>query len=343
MTVSTRTDRLKKDVWILDGALQPDAAEQYRRACAHLFDITLLVPEDQFYNRLQGYNLDRAVFGRCKGVPQRFERTHAHILADGSDTLQLIVDIGGEWSGSYGAREVDWRMGPIRIIDMARPFAIHTGVYHTYNLIFPRSAIGEKGALDLHGLVIPESDAGGQLLVSYIETLWANIERLTPTQASAAIDAMFALISGLVTVHAPEADNDTRPFRKVQLASACSFVHAHLGDFELSPERVREHLGISRSQLYEVFEPVGGVASFIQTRRLDHAFDAIIADRTEPGTLAEIGYAHGFRSDTHFNRAFRARFGLPPGKLRALRASAQAHELSVVNRPDDVWAWFRNL
>lgn len=343
MTVSRPADRLQKDVWVLEGALQSDAAEQYRRACAHLFDITLLVPDEQFYNRLQGYNLDRGVFGRCKGVAQRFERTHAHILADGSDTLQLIVDMDGEWSGSYGEREVDWRMGPIRIIDMARPFAIRTGAYHTYNLMFPRGAIGEQGALDLHGIVVPEDDAGGRLLISHIETLWANIDRLTPTQASAAIDAMFALIAGLVAVHAPESDNDARPFRKIQLANARGFVDAHLGDFELSPERVREHLGISRSQLYEVFEPVGGVAGFIQTRRLDHAFDAIIAERAEPVTLAEIGYAHGFRSDTHFNRAFRARFGLPPGKLRALRASAQAHELSVVNRPDDVWAWFKNL
>src|SRR5262249_39506799 len=100
---------------------------------------------------------------------------------------------------------------------------------------------------------------------------------------------------------------------------------------------------ISRSLLYQVCESMGGVSGFIRQRRLDRAFDAILADRAKRHTLAAIGYRHGFRSDAHFGRAFRQRYGIAPGQLRELASSGETEGLSIVERPDDVWAWFRKL
>jgi AraC-like DNA-binding protein len=106
---------------------------------------------------------------------------------------------------------------------------------------------------------------------------------------------------------------------------------------------VRRHLGVSRSLLYRVFEPIGGVSAFIQARRLDQAFDDILSDGCEQHTVAEIGYRLGFRSDAHFSRAFRARFGMTPGRLRTLGEGARREDLSAIERPDDVFAWLRGL
>ncbi|MDP0947394.1 AraC family transcriptional regulator, partial [Klebsiella pneumoniae] len=72
-------------------------------------------------------------------------------------------------------------------------------------------------------------------------------------------------------------------------------------------------------------------------------FDEIIRDQSERKTLAEIGYALGFRSDAHFSRVFRARFGVTPGRLRRLGASARQEGLSALERPDDVFLWLSSL
>ncbi len=136
---------------------------------------------------------------------------------------------------------------------------------------------------------------------------------------------------------------DPRPLEKVLLIAGQQFVEQRLDDPDLSPERVREHLGVSRSQLYKVFEPTGGVSAFIQQSRLDHAFDVILQDRAEHLTLAEVSYRHGFRSDAHFSRAFRARFGVTPGRLRKVGEAARQEGLSAQDRPDDVFAWLKSL
>lgn len=336
-------ERLPRDVWELDARVQPDAAEQYARACAHLFDITIAGPPEAFCNRLEAYRLEGAVFGRCQGVAQRFQRTRAHILADATDSIQVIVALGGAWRGDYDGNQVDSSMGSLRIIDMARPFDVDSEAFETLNLMLPRAAMGQRGLRDVHGLVVSESGGAGQLLGAYLRALWSGIASQTLAGAASTAAAAAALVEGVIASRGTDAPVDPRPVKKILMAAARAYADAHLADPELTPERIRGHLGVSRSFLYELFEPVGGVSSFIQARRLDRAFDAIVADQAAQRTLGEIGYDHGFRSDAHFSRAFRQRFGIPPGGLRSRRGDARAADFSMAEQPQDALAWLKSL
>ncbi|WP_184718660.1 helix-turn-helix domain-containing protein [Caulobacter sp.] len=339
------TERLRKDLWILDAAEQADAAEQYRQTCAHLFEITLLSPEDAFYNSLEGYNLGGVVFAQCKGVAQRFERRLPQIVGDGSDTIMLILDLdGSEWRGDYDGRAASSEHGAIRVVDMARPFSLTTTPYLTLYMILPRAQLDPQAAeLDFHGLVVSERAGSGRLLATHLRTLWDTIEDMTSVDAAVGAKAAITLLGGAILSGCEFARDDARPVEKMLLATGRQYIEQRLADPDLAPEAVREHLGVSRSLVYKVFAPVGGISAFIQSRRLDQAFDAILQDRAEQQTLGEIAYRHGFRSDAHFSRAFSARFGVTPGRLRRVGESARKEGLSALERLDDVWAWVRSL
>lgn len=342
--MSLSDSALRRNVWLLDAQDEDDAFEQYRKGCAHLFDITLRSPEASFFNSLEAYHLGAVVLAKCSGVPQRFERKLSHILIDGGDTVMVVVELEDSgWRGEYDGRAAGGHMGQIRLVDMARPFDISTGGYRSLYVMVPRALLEGQGGLDFHGLVVSEDSVSGHLLSTHLQALSEVLDRMTPDDAEAAAKAIVALIGGAIAAHAAPAPDDPRPVEKMLLASGRRFVERNLDDVELSPEAVRRHLGVSRSLLYKAFEPVGGVSAFIQGRRLDQAFDAILHDRAERHTLGEIGYRHGFRSDAHFSRAFRARFGVTPGRLRRVGETARGEGLSVLERPDDVWAWLRSL
>lgn len=337
--------RLRKDLWVLDVTVQPDALEQYRQACARLFDIDLLSPEDEFYNRLEGYNVGGLVFGRCQGPPQRMRRTLSHVAADSSETVMAVVDLQDSgWRADYDGRPASGEMGTIRLVDMSRPFDFSTGTYQTLNLMTPRAMLDpDTAGVDFHGRVVREDSPSGHLLGSHLRSLWSVVGEMTPTEALAAAKAITALLSGAILAHGEASSTGTRPVERMLLAQAQHFVAERLDDPDLTPEAVRQHLGVSRSLLYATFASAGGVSAFIQSRRLDRAFDRLLEDGEGQQTLAEISYRHGFRSDAHFSRAFRARFGMAPGRLRKVYAAAGQEGLSATERPDDVFAWLRSL
>jgi AraC-like DNA-binding protein len=92
------------------------------------------------------------------------------------------------------------------------------------------------------------------------------------------------------------------------------YIRNHLGDYDLSPERVARQLRISRSNLYRAFEHVGGVARFIQHKRLRMAHAELIASPEKQ--VQEIAYRNGFRLTRDFARAFRREFGVSPREAR---------------------------
>ncbi|WP_245329086.1 helix-turn-helix transcriptional regulator [Bradyrhizobium centrolobii] len=75
-----------------------------------------------------------------------------------------------------------------------------------------------------------------------------------------------------------------------------------------------QQLRISRSNLYRAFESVGGVAGYIQRKRLRAAHAELVgsADRQ----VQEIAYRHGFKLASDFARAFRREFGVSPREMR---------------------------
>jgi len=84
---------------------------------------------------------------------------------------------------------------------------------------------------------------------------------------------------------------------------------------QLSAQHICAVLGVSRSRLYRLFEPLGGVAQYIQSRRLAKIRAALL-DPRDRRLISDLAYTHGFVSAAHFSRCFRRHFGCAPGDIR---------------------------
>lgn len=74
-------------------------------------------------------------------------------------------------------------------------------------------------------------------------------------------------------------------------------------------------LGVSRSRLYRIFEPLGGVASYIRRQRLLRTRDAL-SDIADTRSISRIAEEWGFVDASAYSRTFEHEFGISPKEAR---------------------------
>ena len=75
-------------------------------------------------------------------------------------------------------------------------------------------------------------------------------------------------------------------------------------------------VGMSRSNLYRLFEDTGGVARYIRRERLLEA-RAVLTDPASTQSISSIADDLCFADASSFSRAFKREFGHSPGELRS--------------------------
>lgn len=101
------------------------------------------------------------------------------------------------------------------------------------------------------------------------------------------------------------------------LLAAKQYIQEHLADPELSCERVAAQVGVSPRHLARLFALEEWVPSrFILEKRLQQAQQLLCSRQGAALDISEIAYRHGFASQAHFARAFKARYQRTPSEAR---------------------------
>jgi AraC-like DNA-binding protein len=299
----------------------------------------------RFRSHAVTYQLPGAVLARVESVAQSLRRGPAEI-ARGGDQLVLYVQVSGELEAFFGARARRLRPGDVAILDYSREFACRATDAVILHLMVARDM---APALFLtpsaHGSVFTAASGPGRLLYRTIETLFATMDALTLAEADRAIDAVLAMAAGMLEGElAREAGLGSSG--DAQLDKALAFIDRHLGRADLAPALLEASLPFSRSSLYRLFEPLGGVRNAILQRRLERSMNTLLTGSAAKPPLRAIARDHGFPTEEQFNRAFRTRFGLTPYQFYdlvrrrdAAALAAQAERAGFTN----LLAWIRQV
>lgn len=286
----------------------------------------------------------QALLSHAKADAQHFRRTRRLIAKEGLDHYLIQVYRHGICDGTYGEVQNTVRPGDVKIIDLAQPFSTFNTDFDNTTLTLPRAELAPllERPDTLHGMVLPAASPLGSVLGAHIQALVGAAANLTREAGSMLAGGSIRLVAACLGANA-RAQEETNPYRAAAAGQAVrNFIDANIANPALGPDMLTRRFGLSRAVLYRLFMEDGGVAAYIQSRRLRRCF-LTIADPAQPrARIGDIAHAHGFTSDAQFSRAFRRAFGMTPSEARA-EARAGDHDGAGPNQATFINDWMRGL
>ncbi|MBO0738447.1 MAG: helix-turn-helix domain-containing protein, partial [Alphaproteobacteria bacterium] len=198
---------------------------------------------------------------------------------------------------------------------------------HRLHIYLPRDAFRDNAPLLDAACGSPLDTPLGRLLGDYMIALWRRLPDMTQADFAGLGKTIGAMVVAAV---APSADRMAiaRPLIDLSRRERVQqVVQEHLRSPTLEPGTLGRMVGMSRSNLYRLFEDTGGIARYIQHERLREA-RAILADPASTQTVTAIAEDLCFADASSFRRAFKREFGYTPREARHTAAS----ELDVTPR-----------
>ncbi|MBS0527710.1 MAG: helix-turn-helix domain-containing protein [Proteobacteria bacterium] len=163
-----------------------------------------------------------------------------------------------------------------------------------------------------HSLDAPQ----GRLLADYMLLLERNLPDLEPEMAGRLGDAVRGMIEACLAPSRDRVVDAGSQIKATLMERVRRAVTKHLRSPSLGPVQLCREAATSRSQLYRLLEHEGGVARYIQRRRLLEAW-TMLCDAASSQSIAAIAEMLCFSDASSFSRAFRREFGMTPGDVRA--------------------------
>jgi len=100
------------------------------------------------------------------------------------------------------------------------------------------------------------------------------------------------------------------------VSRVCTFIDENYDDPELGADSIARAFGISRSQLYSLFQQncARSIGEIIRQVRMEHAHDLLTNSEMN---VSDIAMSCGYSSVNTFCRAFKKHFSIPPNALRS--------------------------
>lgn len=286
-------------------------------------------PEDRhdFAARGRNWSVGPFLVGAFETPARRVVRHPQHMRRDGLDHVVLRVLRRGEIRSRSDRGTFVLGPGEIAIGSYAATYTEEQTAGEWVTAIFPPGAVPSWLGQTPDAQVLRGMPAA--LLADFLLSLASRLDGLTPAMTGQLEVIMRAMVANCLVAYAGEGPVSPSD-REILLRERVErVITAHLASPRLTPARIAELAGVSRSTLYRAYSPVGGIAGRLLRRRLE-----LVRNDLENRSLANLSVAHlaerrGLHNAASFHRAFREHFGETPGDVRRAAMSWSAGRSDV--------------
>nr|BAM98980.1 putative AraC family transcriptional regulator [Streptosporangium amethystogenes] len=246
-----------------------------------------------------------------------------HVLEANPGRHALVLSSLGVIGVAGAGRELVVRDEAVALCDTRLPLAIspwlRSQVAEAVVMVFPGSAVPT---------VLPDADepqhevcdvaGSGTLLRWFLVEAATQASRLCAPEAARFGDAALHLAAAVLERHFVDVGELSPLTQQHELMTRIrGFIDRNLGDPDLTPSWVASAHHISTRYLQRLFKVEGSTPSvWIRQRRLETCQRELCDPELRSVPIREIGLRNGFAQASDFNRVFRARYGVPPGRFR---------------------------
>jgi AraC-like DNA-binding protein len=171
---------------------------------------------------------------------------------------------------------------------------------------------------------VPHDTEALSLLITYASAIADALPLATPELQCLTVSHMQDLIAAsIATTRGGRAIAEGRGIAAARLRAIMMDIDAHIGDGDLSVNKVADRHRITPRYLHKLFESEGlTFSSFVLGQRLSRAHRMLSDSSRADRNISTIAFVVGFGDLSYFNRAFRRFYGATPREVRQSSASA---------------------
>lgn len=315
----------------IDAGIRRVCSEEYAALVSPVFASAPISSDWNFdVNTLQYWQTDLCVVAEIASNPFTGFRARKEIQETGH-IISVSRFISGKEQGELNGKVIDRLPGPIYIDDQALPARTVTSQMHIQQVYIPKTILNLPESLLQGQLCIRPTSPSGLLLHTCLDQLFEILKTNPDKIDLATIERFVALVKTNVGIH-PEREDVRCHYRQSLFEQIIFDIEQSLGVPNFSTDTILSRFGVSRASLYRMFEPYGGVRTYITRRRVIRAVLEIEKRQGERGRLRQAVERWGFSSQPNFNRTIRREFGTNPSGLFQPRN----HTAGVPKNPDRV-------
>jgi len=310
------------------GLPKPEQFDAWKALMEPLVDVRLpdeVSLKDGFSADHTAWNLGSVLLVQQRVDAHSYARSAAKLRASPIDHWCVgILRSGRTWT------EVDGQVarndpGKAEFRTLGHTFRGRTINAESVILYIPRDLFGDaSGSLDAANNSVFSGNLA-HLLLEYVASLEDSLKGLVAED----LPGVIRTLRDMVTLCLSSADRKGSEQHGIGLMErARRYIHQHIASPDLTPESLSHELGVSRTRLYQLFEPSGGVSHYIRKRRL-LAAHAALSNPANQQRILEIAEAAGFDTPANFSRAFRLEFGYSPREARDLAGTEHSSQFST--------------
>ena len=280
---------------------------------------SVVTNEANFRAQISHAAINDTVFGdlhyeRCRGVRGREE-----IERSNSDYMCLTLLSRGEIKFSQNGMTMNVRNGDVFIWDGSSYTEFECMLPAESKIVWIPSKVYKQYISDfdiIEEKFISRSSVTAAVMGRHIQDLYPLLHQFSDGKKERVLSASLEFLLSCL----PERAGATRLSSRQHtlLAAAKEEIEFQIGRQEITPASIANAVGVGVRHLHRVFAGTGqSLMEYVTEQRLDRACK-IMSNRQAIHKITDVAHQVGFYDASHFNRAFKRKFGVAPSQYKRL-------------------------